>query len=62
MARNKCSTYGSQRVVVWDKEQNRQIVVLTNHLDLGPITISARSLVKPKNGPGLMGLALTILQ
>ena len=30
-----------RRVVVWDKENNREIVLLTNHLDFGASTISA---------------------
>ena len=30
-----------RRVVVWDKEQNRQIVLLTNHMKFGATTISA---------------------
>jgi len=30
-----------RRVVVWDKEKQRQIVLLTNHLEFGPTTISA---------------------
>ena len=30
-----------RRVVVWDKEQNRQFVLLTNHLEFGATTISA---------------------
>lgn len=30
-----------RRVVVWDKEQNREIVLLTNHLEFGATTISA---------------------
>jgi hypothetical protein len=29
-----------RRVVVWDKENNREIVLLTNHLDFGATTIS----------------------
>ena len=28
-------------MVVWDKDQNREIVLLTNHLEFGPTTISA---------------------
>jgi hypothetical protein len=39
-ARKKCP-HTLRKVVVWDKEQNRQIVLLTNHLDFGPTTISA---------------------
>ena len=30
-----------RRVVVWDTENNREIVLLTNHLEFGPTTISA---------------------
>jgi hypothetical protein len=30
-----------RRVVVWDKEKQREIVLLTNHLEFGPTTISA---------------------
>ena len=30
-----------RRVVVWDKEKQRQIVLLTNHLEFGPTTISS---------------------
>jgi hypothetical protein len=30
-----------RRIVVWDKEQEREIVLLTNHLDFGATTISA---------------------
>jgi hypothetical protein len=30
-----------RKVVVWDKENNRQIVLLTNHLEFGATTISA---------------------
>jgi hypothetical protein len=30
-----------RKVIVWDKEQNRQIVLLTNHLEFGATTISA---------------------
>ena len=30
-----------RRVVVWDKEKEREIVLLTNHLDFGATTISA---------------------
>ena len=30
-----------RKVVVWDKEQNRKIVLLTNHMDFGATTISA---------------------
>jgi hypothetical protein len=39
-ARKKCP-HTLRKVVVWDKEQNRQIVLLTNHLDFGSTTISA---------------------
>jgi hypothetical protein len=38
-AREKCP-YLLRRVVVWDPEQERQIVLLTNHLDFGATTIS----------------------
>jgi len=38
-ARKKCS-HILRKVVVWDKEQNRQIVLLTNRLEFGPTTIS----------------------
>ncbi|MDX9787892.1 MAG: IS4 family transposase [Desulfobacterales bacterium] len=38
-ARKKCP-YLLRKVVVWDKEQNRQIVLLTNHLEFGATTIS----------------------
>jgi len=30
-----------RKVIVWDKEQNREIVLLTNHLQFGATTISA---------------------
>ncbi len=30
-----------RRVVVWDKEQGREIVLVTNHLDFGATTISS---------------------
>jgi hypothetical protein len=30
-----------RKVVVWDKDQSREIVLLTNHLEFGPTTISA---------------------
>jgi len=33
--------FHTQRVVVWDKEKQRQIVLLTNHLGFGSTTISA---------------------
>jgi hypothetical protein len=39
-ARKKCP-HVLRRVVVWDKEQNRQIVLLTNHLEFGTTTVSA---------------------
>ncbi|MBC8247153.1 MAG: transposase [Deltaproteobacteria bacterium] len=29
------------RIVVWDKENDREIVLLTNHLEFGATTISA---------------------
>ena len=29
------------KVVVWDKKQNREILLLTNHLEFGATTISA---------------------
>jgi hypothetical protein len=38
-AQKKCP-YTLRRVVVWDKEQERQIVLLTNHLEFGATTIS----------------------
>jgi len=33
--------YTLRRVVVWDKEEEREIVLLTNHLEFGATTISA---------------------
>ena len=39
-ARKKCP-HILRKVVVWDKEQERQIVLLTNHLEFGATTISA---------------------
>ena len=33
--------YDLRRIVVFDRENNREIVLLTNHLDFGPTTISA---------------------
>jgi IS4 transposase len=30
-----------RRIVVWDEENEREIVLLTNHLDFGPTTIAA---------------------
>ena len=33
--------YLLRRVVVWDKVKEREIVLLTNHLDFGATTISA---------------------
>jgi hypothetical protein len=39
-ARKKCPLT-LRKVVVWDKEQNREIVLLTNHLEFGATTISA---------------------
>ena len=39
-ARKKCP-HVLRKVVVWDKEQERQIVLLTNHLEFGATTISA---------------------
>jgi hypothetical protein len=39
-ARKKCP-HRLRRVVVWDKEQDRQIVLLTNHMTFGSTTISA---------------------
>lgn len=38
-ARKKCP-YVLRKVVVWDKQQNREIVLLTNHLEFGATTIS----------------------
>ena len=39
-ARKKCP-YRLRRIVVWDKENDRQIVLLTNHMKFGATTISA---------------------
>jgi hypothetical protein len=39
IARKKCP-HILRKVVVWDKEQERQIVILTNHLEFGATTIS----------------------
>ncbi|MBU1566255.1 MAG: IS4 family transposase [Proteobacteria bacterium] len=39
-AKEKCS-YPLRRVVVWDRDNNREIVLLTNHLDFGASTIAA---------------------
>lgn len=39
-ARKRCP-HTLRKVVVWDKEQSRQIVLLTNHLEFGATTISA---------------------
>lgn len=39
-AEAKCS-HPLRRVVVWDEEDNREIVLLTNHLEFGSTTISA---------------------
>jgi hypothetical protein len=39
-AHKKCS-HILRKVVVWDEKQNREIVLLTNHLDFGATTISA---------------------
>jgi hypothetical protein len=33
--------YPLRKIVVWDKEQERKIVLLTNHLDFGATTLSA---------------------
>jgi len=33
--------YPLRKIVVWDKDQHREIVLLTNHLDFGATTISA---------------------
>ncbi|HID38311.1 MAG TPA: IS4 family transposase [Calditrichaeota bacterium] len=38
---NRHCPYILRRVVVWDKEKDREIVLLTNHLDFGATTISA---------------------
>lgn len=39
-APGKCP-YPLRRIVVWDKEKERTIVLLTNHLDFGATTVSA---------------------
>ncbi len=39
-ARKKCP-HTLRKVTVWDKEQDREIVLLTNHLEFGATTISA---------------------
>lgn len=39
-ARKKCP-HTLRKVTVWDKEQNREIILLTNHLKFGATTISA---------------------
>ena len=39
-AQKKCP-HILRKVVVWDKDQSREIVLLTNHLEFGPTTISA---------------------
>ncbi len=39
-ARKKCP-HTLRKVTVWDKEQGREIILLTNHLDFGATTISA---------------------
>jgi len=39
-AQKRCP-YPLRKVVVWDKEQGREIVLLTNHMDFGATTISA---------------------
>jgi len=39
-AEKKCP-YLLRRVLVWDEENMREIVLLTNHLDFGPTTIAA---------------------
>ena len=39
-AKKNCP-YTLRRVVVWDKEKEREIVLLTNHLEFGATTISA---------------------
>ncbi|MGA9752308.1 MAG: IS4 family transposase [Acidobacteriota bacterium] len=38
-AENRCP-FHLRRVVVWDRENEREIVLLTNHLDFGPTTIA----------------------
>ena len=37
----KRSPHTYRRIVVWDQEKEREIVLLTNHLEFGPTTISA---------------------
>jgi hypothetical protein len=39
-SQEKCP-YPLRRIVVWDKDKQREIVLLTNHLEFGPTTISA---------------------
>ncbi|MFC1816131.1 IS4 family transposase, partial [Thermodesulfobacteriota bacterium] len=39
-ARKKCP-HVLRKVVVWDEQKNRQIVLLTNHLEFGATTVSA---------------------
>jgi len=39
-AKEKCP-YKLRRIVVWDKENERQIVLLTNHLEFGSTTIAS---------------------
>jgi len=39
-AGSKCP-YELRRIVVWDEKHQRQIVLLTNHLEFGPTTIAA---------------------
>jgi len=36
---NKKCPHILHKVVVWDKEQDREIVLLTNHLEFSPTTI-----------------------
>ena len=38
---DKRCPYELRRILVWDEENMREIVLLTNHLDFGPTTISA---------------------
>ena len=40
LSKKKCP-YPLRRIVVWDKENSRQIVLLTNHMSFGATTISA---------------------
>ncbi len=40
VTKNKCP-YLMRRIVVWDKKKEREIVLLTNHLDFGATTISS---------------------